>query len=198
MGRKVIEPADADDHATPLTIGERDELIPTHITSRNELNRLEQQNIAIADIWAFSRKHYIFRERFLKGLHRRMFNRVWRWAGKFRTTERNLGVKPHVIETELRMVIDDARFWAENKSYPPDELALRFHHRLVSVHPFPNGNGRWSRLAADALLVQLGGTRFTWGGADLQAASEARDKYMSTLKAADNHDLAPLIAFARS
>jgi len=194
----VIEPVDADDHATPLTPGERDELLPTHVTSRNELSQLEQQNIAAADLWAFSRKHFIFRERFLKGLHRRMFGRVWRWAGKFRTTERNLGVKPYLIETELRTVIEDARYWVANNTYSPDELALRFHHRLVSVHPFPNGNGRWSRLAADALIVQLGGARFTWGGADLQAANEARDKYIATLKTADNLDLEPLIKFARS
>jgi Fic-DOC domain mobile mystery protein B len=194
----MIELAKADDHATPLTAGEKDELIPTYITSRGELNRLEQQNIATADGWAFSRKHYIFRERFLNGLHRRMFNRVWRWAGKIRTTERNLGVKPYLIETELRKAIDDARFWVENKSYPPDELAVRFHHRLVSVHPYPNGNGRWSRLVADTLIEQLGGTRFTWGGADLRASGEARDTYIAALKAADNHDFEPLIKFARS
>jgi Fic-DOC domain mobile mystery protein B len=194
----MIEPVTTDDHATPLTPAERDELIPTYITLKSELNELEQQNIAIADAWAFSRKHYILRERFLKGLHRRMFNRVWRWAGKFRTTERNLGVKPHLIETELRKTIDDAAYWVENKTYPPDELAVRFHHRLVSVHPFPNGNGRWSRLVADTLIVRLGGSRFTWGGADLRAAGGARDTYIAALKAADNHDLEPLIKFARS
>ena len=194
----MIDPLAADDHATPLTPAERDDLIPTYITVRSELNEVEQKNIATADRWAFSRKHVIFRERFLKGLHRRMFNRVWRWAGKFRTTERNLGVKPYLIETELRQAIDDARYWVENKSYPPDELAVRFHHRLVSVHPFPNGNGRWSRLAADMLIERLGGSRFTWGGADLRAAGKARDGYIAALKAADNHDLAPLIAFARS
>jgi Fic-DOC domain mobile mystery protein B len=194
----MIGPVDTDDHATPLTPAERDELIPTHITLRSELNELEQQNIATADTWAFSRKHYIFRERFLKTLHRRMFNRVWRWAGKFRTTERNLGVKPHLIETELRKVIDDARYWVENKSYPPDELAVRFHHRLVSVHPFPNGNGRWSRLVADMLIVRIGGSRFSWGGADLKTAGKARDGYIAALHAADKHDLGPLIAFARS
>lgn len=194
----MIEPLNADDHATPLTPAERDELIPTHVTLRSELNELEQQNIATADSWAFSRRHVIFRERFLKSLHRRMFNRVWRWAGKFRTTERNLGVKPYLIETELRKAIDDARYWVENNSYPPDELAVRFHHRLVSVHPFPNGNGRWSRLVADMLIVRLGGSRFTWGGADLRAAGEARDRYIAALKAADNHNLGPLILFARS
>jgi Fic-DOC domain mobile mystery protein B len=127
-----------------------------------------------------------------------MFNRVWRWAGRFRTTERNLGVKPFEIETALRQAIDDARYWVENKSYSPDEIAVQFHHRLVSVHPFPNGNGCWSRLAADVLVTQLGGARFTWGGADLQAAIEVRKQYIDALHAADKHDLAPLIRFART
>lgn len=188
----------ADDYATPLTPAERDDLIPTYITTRGELNEAEQKNIATADRWAFSRKHYVVRDRFLKGLHRRMFNSVWRWAGKFRTTERNLGVKPFEIETALGQAIDDARYWVENKSYPPDEMAVRFHHRLVSVHPFPNGNGRWSRLAADVVITQLGGARFTWGGANLQTVSEARKRYIAALQAADNHDLEPLIRFARS
>jgi Fic-DOC domain mobile mystery protein B len=187
----------ADDHATPLTAAERDDLIPTYVTIRSELNELEQKNIATADQWAFSRRHYIFRERFLKSLHKRMFDKVWRWAGKFRTTERNFGVKPFEIETALRQAIDDARYWVEQKSYPPDEIAVRFHHRLVSVHPFANGNGRWSRLAADALITQLGGKRFTWGSANLQAAGSARATYMDALHAADDHDLAPLIKFAR-
>jgi Fic-DOC domain mobile mystery protein B len=127
-----------------------------------------------------------------------MFNRVWRWAGKFRTTERNLGVKPYEIEPQLRHAIHDARYWVENKSYLPDEIAVRFHHRLVSVHPFPNGNGRWSRFAADTLITQLGEKRFTWGSTNLQAKGTARDSYIKALKAADNHDLGPLIKFARS
>jgi Fic-DOC domain mobile mystery protein B len=194
----MIELRNADDHATPLMSGERDGLIPTHITLKSELNELEQQNIAATDRWAFGRRHFILRDRFLKGLHRRMFNRVWRWAGKFRKSERNLGVKPFEIETSLRQAIDDARYWVEHKSYAPDELAVRFHHRLVSIHPFPNGNGRWSRLAADLLVKQLGGTRFSWGsGADLRSG-KARDNYMAALRAADNHDLAPLVKFARS
>lgn len=188
----------ADDHATPLTPAEREDLIPTHITLRSELNELEQQNIATGNRWAFGRRHVATRESFLRSLHRRMFERVWRWAGKYRTTDRNLGVKPHLIEVSLRQALDDARYWVEHKSYPPDELAVRFHHRLVSVHPFPNGNGRWSRLAADVLITQLDGKRFTWGGADLRAAGSARDTYIAALKAADNHDLEPLLTFARS
>jgi Fic-DOC domain mobile mystery protein B len=195
----MIDLVDAHDHATPLTPGERDGLIPTHITLKSELNELEQQNILVADRWAFGRRHYILRDRFLKGLHRRMFNRVWRWAGKFRTAERNLGVKPFEIETSLRQVIDDVRYWVEHKTYSPDEIAVRLHLRLVLVHPFPNGNGRWSRLAADLLIKRLGGARFSWGGgANLRAAGKARDEYIAALHAADNHDLTPLLKFARS
>ena len=188
----------ADDHATPLTPAEKEDLIPTHITLRSELNELEQQNIATGNRWAFGRRHVATRDSFLKSLHRRMFERVWRWAGTYRTTERNLGVPSHQIEVSLHQVLDDVRYWIEHESYPPDEIAVRFHHRLVSVHPFPNGNGRWSRLAADVLITQLKGKRFTWGGADLRTASEARAAYIAALRAADNHDLALLIAFARS
>jgi Fic-DOC domain mobile mystery protein B len=194
----MIEPFDADDHATPLTPEERNGLIPTHISLRSELNELEQQNISEADRWAFSRRHNVLSEPFLRGLHRRMFNRVWRWAGKYRTSERNLGIEHYRIEPELRQIIDDARYWVEHKSYPPDELAVRFHHRLVAVHPFPNGNGRWSRLAGDMLIVRLGGTRFTWGRVNLRTAADVRRAYIDALHAADKHDLGPLIAFARS
>jgi Fic-DOC domain mobile mystery protein B len=165
---------EADDNATPLTPEEREGLIPTHVTLRSELNELEQQNILEADRWAFSRKRNVVEHAFLRGLHRRMFNRVWRWAGVYRTSERNLGVERHRVEPELRQSIDDARYWLEHQSYPLDELAVRFHHRLVVVHPFPNGNGRWSRLAADLLIVRHGADRFTWGRANIQADSNPR------------------------
>lgn len=194
----MIDLYGGDDHATPLTPQERKELIPTHITLRSELNELEQQNIAAAARWAFGRRQIATRESFLRSLHRRMFMRVWRWAGEYRTTERNLGVKPHMVEVSLHEVLNDVRYWVEHNPYPPDELAARFHHRLVSVHPFPNGNGRWSRLAADILVTQLGGQRFTWGGTDLQKAGTARAVYIAALQAADNHDVGPLVTFARS
>jgi Fic-DOC domain mobile mystery protein B len=189
---------DADDGATPLGPDERNGLIPTHVTLRGELNELEQRNILEADRWAFARKRNVLNEPFLRGLHRRMFNRVWRWAGKYRTSERNLGIASYRIQTELRQIIDDARYWVDHQTFPPDELAVRFHHRLVFVHPFPNGNGRWSRLAADISVVQLGGFRFTWGRTNLQPASEFRRVYIDALHAADNHDIGPLVAFARS
>ncbi|MBV8961693.1 MAG: mobile mystery protein B [Hyphomicrobiales bacterium] len=189
---------DFDADATPLTTVELDGLIPTHITLRSELNELEQRNIAAADRWAFSRKRDVISEPFLRGLHRRMFDGVWRWAGRYRTTERNLGIASYLIETSLRQLIEDARYWMANSAYSRDELALRFHHRLVAIHPFANGNGRWSRLAGDLLAVQQGNPRFTWGRAHLQSAVDVRRLYIAALRAADDHDLDPLIAFARS
>ncbi|SED24693.1 mobile mystery protein B [Rhizobiales bacterium GAS188] len=189
---------DFSDNATPLTPGELEGLIPTHITLRSELNELEQKNIAAADRWAFSRRRDVASEPFLRGLHRRMFDRVWRWAGQYRTTERNLGVASYRIEPDLRQVIEDARYWLGHSSYAPDEMAVRFHHRLVAIHPFANGNGRWSRLAGDLLMLQQGRQRFTWGRANLQTISDVRRAYIDALRAADEHDLDPLIAFARS
>jgi Fic-DOC domain mobile mystery protein B len=191
-------PFQADDAATPLTPEERNGLIPTYVTLRGELNELEQQNIADADRWSFGRKRDVLSEAFLRGLHRRMFNRAWRWAGKYRTSERNIGIESYRIETELHQALGDVRYWIDHKTYTPDEIAVRFHHRLVSIHPFPNGNGRWSRLAADLLCVAMGGTRFTWGRANLQAPGDVRRRYIDALKAADNHDVEPLRAFARS
>jgi Fic-DOC domain mobile mystery protein B len=194
----MSDPFDADDDATPLTPDERKGLIPTHVTQRRELNELEQQNILEADQWAFARKREVLDELFLQGLHRRMFNRVWRWAGEYRDSDRNLGVARYDIRPELRKLLDDARYWVEHKTYEPDELAVRFHHRIVLIHPFPNGNGRWSRLAADLLIVSLGGQRFTWGRTNLQSAGATRKAYIEALHAADAHDPTLLIAFARS
>lgn len=194
----MIGPFDADDDATPLTVEERNGLIPTHIALRSELNELEQRNIAEADRWAFARRRNVLDEAFLRGLHRRMFNHVWKWAGGYRTTERNLGIAPYRIQPELHQILDDARYWIENATYGPDELAVRFHHRLVFVHPFPNGNGRWSRLASDLLIVRNAGEQFTWGRANLQTATDVRRAYIEALQAADRNDIGPLVAFARS
>lgn len=194
----MIGPFDADDNATPLTPEERDGLIPTHITLRSELNELEQQNILEADQWAFQRKRAVLDETFLRGLHRRMYNRVWRWAGKYRTSERNIGIESYRIEVEMHQLVGDVRYWVEHETYSSNEIAVRFHHRLVSIHPFPNGNGRWSRLAADLLIVQLGGERFGWGKRNLQLAGNVRKAYIDALHAADDHDIGPLIAFART
>lgn len=191
---------DEDDEAnTPLTPQERDGLKPSYITTRAELNAAEQENIAEADEWAFGkRRGSIVDVGILMNLHRRMLRNVWKWAGKVRQTDRNIGVSPHRIEVDLHQLIDDVRYWVENKTFDPDEIALRFHHRLVAIHPFPNGNGRHARLAADALAVELGASRFTWGSANLVEAAETRKAYVCALQAADAHDMGPLLKFGRS
>lgn len=187
-----------DDAATPLTPDERAQLVPTYITTRAQLNEAEQANIADADLWAFRRKRNVLDEAFLLSLHKRMLSGVWKWAGTFRQSERNIGIEAHRIGVELRQLLDDVRYWVEHQTFSADEIAVRFHHRLVFIHPFPNGNGRHARLAADLLAVQLGEERFSWGSANLVAVDETRARYVAALKAADNHDIAALLAFARS
>ena len=127
-----------------------------------------------------------------------MFGRVWHWAGTFRRSMKNIGIDAYRIPQELRQLMDDCRYWIEHKTYEPDEIAARFHHRLVSIHPFPNGNGRHARLAADRLLVAFGQPRFTWGRVNLVDANETRDSYIAALNAADRHDIGPLLEFVRS
>jgi Fic-DOC domain mobile mystery protein B len=187
-----------DDAATPLTPAEREGLIPAYITHRHELNEAEQAGVLTADRWTFERRRQILDERFFLGLHKRMFGQVWRWAGRFRTTERNIGVPAYRIEVDLAQLLDDARYWIDHRAYPPDEIAARFHHRLVQIHCFPNGNGRHARLVADALLASLDQPRFSWGRNNFVSATETRSAYVEALRAADAHDFALLLAFVRS
>jgi Fic-DOC domain mobile mystery protein B len=186
------------DDATPLTAEEREGLIPSDLAYRRDLNRAEQLNILQAQDWALARRRDLLTEKFLRDLHRRMLGDVWRWAGRFRTTERNIGIRFYEVPMAVRTLCDDARVWIEHQTYSADEIAVRVHHRLVQIHPFPNGNGRHSRLVADLLVMQLGRPRFTWGRANLQDASEVRRRYIDALRAADNHDVDPILAFARS
>ncbi|MHB8363437.1 MAG: mobile mystery protein B [Vulcanimicrobiaceae bacterium] len=190
---------DGDDDAnTPFTAEEREALIPSYITLRHELNEAEQINIGAAQRWADSRRRDILDRAFLSELHQRMFGDVWRWAGQYRKTPRNIGAEAHRIITEVQLAIDDARYWVEQDTYPPDEIAVRFSHRLVYIHPFPNGNGRLSRLVGDLLARKLGQQPFTWGRANLVNAGETRARYVEALQAADAHDIGPLLLFARS
>lgn len=191
---------DEDDEAnTPLTAEERDQLIPTYITLRSELNEAEQINIAQANRWlGRMRKRDVLDDAFLRELHKRMFGEIWKWAGQYRLTARNIGIDAYRIPTEVRTLVDDVRFWVDNATYAPDEIAVRFSHRLVSTHPFPNGNGRLSRLVGDLLAMQLGQPRFTWGRANLVDAGEMRRAYVDALRAADADNIEPLLIFARA
>jgi Fic-DOC domain mobile mystery protein B len=191
-----FEPPDA--AATPLTPEESRELIPSHIALRHELNDAEQENILRGQAWALSRRRDLLSEKFIRDLHRRMLGDVWRWAGKFRTSQRNIGIDFWRIPVELRLLLDDTKAWIEYGTYSPDEIAVRFSHRLVLIHPFPNGNGRHSRLIADLLAMQLGRPRFSWGREGLRDPGSARKRYIEALQAADRHDIGPLLAFART
>ena len=191
------------DDATPLVPAERDGLKRTWITTRADLNAAEQDNIDAGAAWAFrSRRANILTVAFSIALHRQMFGQVWDWAGHYRTTERNIGIAPYRIGTETAQLFDDAAFWVANETYEPDELAVRLHHRLVFVHPFPNGNGRHARMMADLLIRRLGAPPFSWGSnrddGVIHDIGDLRKRYVSALRAADGNDYEPLIAFARS
>ena len=187
-----------DDGNTPLSDEEREGLIPSYITLRSELNEAEQANILEAEEWAFARKRDVLSAQFLNNLHRRMLGRVWRWAGAYRETVKNIGVEPYRIGQEVNQLCDDCRYRIDHDTYGTDESAARFHHRLVWIHPYPNGNGRHARLATDLLLVSLGHERFSWGRESLVDPGETRDRYIAALRQADNHDIKPLLEFARS
>jgi Fic-DOC domain mobile mystery protein B len=187
-----------DDAATPLTEAEKNDLKPAYIATRAELNAAEQENIALGQDWASRRRRDLLTENFVKSLHLHMLNDVWRWAGEFRTSERNIGIDHWEIPVALRVLLDDAKTWIEHKAYRPDEIAMRFHHRLTQIHPFPNGNGRHARLIADLLIMQLGGDRFSWGRGSLREPGELRKRYIAALREADNHNIEPLLKFARS
>ena len=193
------------DGATPLTGAELNGLrLP--LLTRAELNLAEAQNIGRAVSWLFShrrlRPESVTREAWLKNLHRRMYGEVWTWAGQYRTTDRNLGVPYWQIRVDMHNLEADVHAWLADTTsgrYGDDECALRFGYGLVVIHPFPNGNGRWSRLASDALVLALGRPRFTWGRNSLVEPSTLRRNYIAALQTADtDRDLRPLIEFARS
>lgn len=187
------------DDATPLDAEEREGLLQTWITTRADLNEAEQANIDEAVVWTERRRDAeLLTEGFVFELHRRMFGDVWSWAGSTRKTGKNIGIDPVQIHVQLGGLLRDTRYWVDRESFPLDEIAVRLHHGLVAIHPFPNGNGRHARLTADLLIVQLGGAPFSWGGGTLRDIGTLRAEYIAALRAADQHDLAPLLAFARS
>lgn len=183
--------------ATPLDPNELGGLRQKHITTQAELDELEQANIASGLRWLARMRRDVLTDAFAVELHRRLFGEVWNWAGGFRRTGKNIGVDPAQIAVQLRGVMEDARYWADNGVYRPVEMAARLHHRLVWVHPFTNGNGRHARIMADAVLDRIyGSAPIDWtAGADLQRMNQRRAVYIAALKAADNHDFAPLLAF---
>lgn len=190
--------SDEPDGATLLDPDEFDGLKFTHVTTRAELDQLEQVNVQNGLSWLTRRrKSGVLSERFVRQLHSRFFGEVWRWAGKFRLREKNIGIDPVDIAVQLRVLLDDARYWAQNETFPPLEAAARFHHRLVQIHCFPNGNGRHARLMTDTYLKEcLNHAVIDWAaGQDLIKSSERRDAYIQALRRADTGEYDQLLSF---
>ena len=191
---------DTPEGATPVDPDETDGLLLSHITTRAELDRWEQDNIAEAERWAFRRTHPdILTDDFVRRLHKRMFGNVWRWAGTYRKTGKNIGIDAWQIAMATRTLCADCAVWIEHDVYPSDEIAVRFHHRLTAIHPFANDNGRHARLMTDILLVHLlKQPRCTWGSGNLVNPGDCRQQYIAALRSADRFDFGPLLAFVRS
>jgi Fic-DOC domain mobile mystery protein B len=202
----MIDPFQDSPDATPLDPALRRDLIQTWVTTRADLNEAEQENIVKGAAWARRRRGgagTLLGERFSKTLHRQMFGEVWKWAGGYRQNELNIGIAPYLIAAEMPVIFDNARYWVDHGTFPPEEIAVRLHHRLTQIHGFPNGNGRHARMMADLLIERSGGgTPFTWGsagwGGGIRDTGMLRTAYVRALQAADHHDIGPLVAFARS
>jgi Fic-DOC domain mobile mystery protein B len=192
---------DYSDNQTPIDEDEKEGLLINTITTRGELDEFEQIGVEKAIEWTLKRNlrlEYILTEDFVRELHKRMFDNIWIWAGQFRTSNKNLGVDKDQIRIEIKKLLDDCKYWIDNKIFNEDAIGVRFSHRIVTTHPFVNGNGRHSRLIAD-ILVNHGLSRpiFSWGSLNLTAKGTARSKYLKALKDADNNDYRSLIEFAR-
>jgi Fic-DOC domain mobile mystery protein B len=187
---------------TPLEQDEMDGLLISTIATRGELDEFEQQNIEKAIMWSLNRSFkadMIFNERFIRKLHTQMYGDVWSWAGEFRKTNKNIGMDWWKIAIELKYLLDDVLYWYKNDIFPPDEIDIRFKHRLVSIHCFPNGNGRHSRLMADIIIEKIYKKPiFSWGASNLSKEGNNRKTYLKAVKAADNGNYNFLLDFAKS
>jgi Fic-DOC domain mobile mystery protein B len=187
--------------ATPLDPDEMADLIPDHISTQGELNEWEQFNIVQGQEWALRSRKFsypnLLTDHYVRQLHRKMFDQTWRWAGEYRKTGKNIGIEWMHIPEQVRVACENAQLWVRESVFDPLELAVRLHHRLVVIHPFPNGNGRHARLYADLLLIKHFGTeRLPWGGQDLVGSGVNRDIYLAALRKADQGDFGDLIGFA--
>lgn len=191
-----------EDGQTPLSEEEKEGLLIKTITTHNELDEYEQLNIEKAIQWIMRqklKKETILSEQFIKALHKRMLGEVWNWAGEFRKSEKNIGITWIKIGQELKVLLDDTLYWINNKTYPPDEIAIRFKHRLVNIHCFPNGNGRHSRIMADIIIESVfGHPVFSWNHSNMVKADETRKSYITAIRKADQGDITPLMKFARN
>ena len=186
---------------TPINEEEKEGLLLKHISTQGELNEAEQLNIEEAVEWTLRNRFIaeeILSEKFVRELHKRMYRHVWKWAGTFRHSDKSIGVDWKQVPVNLRGLLDDCLYWVENNSFPEDEIAVRFKHRIVSIHCFPTGNGRHSRLMADVIRSHIfRKPPFTWGSGNLSGKGPNRVEYISALKEADRGSVVRLVEFAK-
>lgn len=183
-----------------LEVTERRELIPLHVSTRFELAAWEQANISKAVAWLIRRPHRtsVLSSRFIRQLHKRMFDETWEHAGKYRRVKAERGVPAWTVSTRVEDVVARVRGWIQMQAYPSDEICARYHHRISEIHPFERGNGRLTRLATDCLMEELGFPPFTWGAKAGLSAADLRDRYVAALRVADNDNISVLLNFAHS
>jgi Fic-DOC domain mobile mystery protein B len=190
--------------ATPVEEEDLEGLIPDFVATRADLNQVEFENIVRALPWAHRQARTrgpdgILDYGFLLTLHRRMFGDVWAWAGTQRQRLTNIGVEPSLIVSQAQLSLDDAKYWHAQRVFPPHDIAARIHGRLVSVHPFRNGNGRCTRLMADLYLTSIGVEQFTWGATNLDIDGSGRAAYIAALlRALHTDEYDDLTRFATS
>jgi len=187
---------------TPLDENEKDGLKIKSITTQKELDEFEQLNIEKAVEWTIHanlKAEKILTEKFIKNLHKKMYEDVWKWAGKFRKSDKNIGIHWIQINIELKTLLEDTKYWITNKTYSSEEISIRFKHRIVTIHCFPNGNGRHSRMMADIIMESIFGEEiFSWHKSNMIQANQTRKNYIKALKKADNGNINPLIDFAKT
>ncbi len=188
--------------ATPLDPDELAGLIPDFISIQNELNMLEQENILSGKNWALKYKKDLLDEAFVRSLHKKMYQNVWKWAGQYRKSQKSIGIEASLVSIKISLLMKDAQTWIELKSYPWPELLARFHHRLVFIHPFVNGNGRYARLHTELLAHRFEKEVPSWGNksfkGELEKESEARQQYIQCLQMADQKTFKDLVSFIYS
>ncbi len=198
MGLELIY----EDGQTPLSEEEKDGLLIKIITTHGELDEHEQLNIEKAIEWTIKtriKKDQVLSQDFIKMLHKKMLGDVWSWAGKFRQSEKNIGVKWITIGVELQALIDDTKYWIAHDSFSPEEIAIRFKHRLVNIHCFPNGNGRHSRIMADIIMESIFGLEpFSWNNSNMVKPDQTRKNYINAIREGDKGNIQPLIDFAKN
>ena len=170
------------------------------IKTRQELDELEHKNnnkaYAKYLLMNPSKKALPMTYQSLCEIHKDMFGEVWSWAGEKRTSEKNLGVSPVKIGSEIHRFLHELHQW-EKEGAPPSEIAAKMHHRLVAVHPFENGNGRWARLVTNLYLHKNGQPLIQWPTDPDFVEKVFRPQYLAALKSADKGDYKPLLKLHR-